>query len=78
MWETVLVYLFDLMGGTSSIQPYAAVLVEISFAVSILAIVLCVHMYVRNWAEDGSIDEKLRIDAAVRDAGAATAERASR
>lgn len=60
VWETVLADAFDLMGGTSSLKPVQRVFVEVAFAAVIIAIVLCVHLYVRDWASDGLLEEQQR------------------
>ena len=43
------------------------VLVEISFATVIVSIVLCVHLYVRDWAEEGGAEETQRLQVAVQE-----------
>ena len=55
----------------SSLQT---VLVEVSFAAAIVSIVLCVHLFVRDWADEGTEQETERLNVAVReirDSGAA-------
>ena len=49
-------------------------LVEVSFAAAIVSIVLCVHLFVRDWADEGTEQETERLNVAVReirDSGAA-------
>eukprot|EP01032_Pedospumella_encystans_P007762 gene7762-9270_t len=67
VWETVLVYLYDLMEGSEDLEPYQKVLVEVSFATVIVSIVLCVHLYVRDWAEEGGAEETQRLQVAVQE-----------
>lgn len=43
------------------------VLVEVSFATVIVSIVLCVHLYVRDWAEEGGEEETQRLQVAVQE-----------
>lgn len=60
MWETVLSDAFALMGDTDELKPVERVLVEVAFAAVIILIVLCVHLYVRDWASDGLLEEQQR------------------
>ena len=49
-------------------------LVEVSFAAVIVGIVLGVHLFVRDWADEGTAQETERLNVAVReirDSGAA-------
>lgn len=60
VWEIVVADAFDLMGDTDSLKPVQRVFVEVAFAAVILAIVLAVHLYVRDWASDGLLEEQQR------------------
>jgi hypothetical protein len=60
LWEIVVQDAFNLIGGTSSLQPYQAVLVEILFATVVIAIILGVHLIVRDWASDALAAEDAR------------------
>jgi hypothetical protein len=60
LWEIVVQDAFNLLGGTSSLQPYQAVLVEILFATVVIAIILGVHLIVRDWASDALTAEDAR------------------
>ena len=58
------------MGGTSSLRPFEVVLIEVSFAAVIVTIVLCVHLFVKDWASEGGVEEQQRIDAVIRETSA--------
>ena len=49
---------FEMLGDTEHLQSYQAVLVELTFALTLLLIVLAVHMYVRDWASDAEEDQR--------------------
>jgi hypothetical protein len=51
LWETLLRTLFELMGGSDTIRPKVLmVMLEIAFASVVISIVVCVHLYVKDWA----------------------------
>lgn len=60
LWEIVVADAFELLSDTGALEPYQVVLVEILFATVIIAIVLGVHLYVRDWASDALIAEDAR------------------
>lgn len=60
LWEIVVADAFELLSHTSELEPYQVVLVEILFATVIIAIVLGVHLYVRDWASDALLAEDAR------------------
>jgi hypothetical protein len=51
LWETLLRTLFELMGGSDTIRPKVfMVMLEIAFASVVIGMVVCVHLYVKDWA----------------------------
>ena len=58
VWEVVVQDAFEMLGDTEHLQSYQAVLVELTFALTLLLIVLAVHMYVRDWASDAEEDQR--------------------
>jgi hypothetical protein len=60
LWEIVLQDGFDMLKSIHALEPYQNALLAVLFVAIILAIVLCVHMYVRDWASDAFIAEDKR------------------
>lgn len=60
LWEIVLQDGFDMLKGIHELEPFENALLAVLFVAIILAIVLGVHLYVRDWASDAFIAEDQR------------------
>jgi hypothetical protein len=60
LWEIVLQDGFDMLKGIHELEPWENALLAVLFVAIILAIVLGVHLHVRDWASDAFIAEDQR------------------